>query len=142
MQAQGKEMHMFTLGQPDFQTPEYISEVCKKAIDDGYTTYPDYSGTPAFRQTVCDKYEIENGLKFDEQQVMSTCGAAQAVYLVLTSFLNPQQIQITPEGAAVRQLLFCDFLQMICGAAYIISAYVRCLQTYDIYACCKFYKKN
>ena len=89
MQAQGREMHMFTLGQPDFPTPSYISEACKKAIDDGYTTYPDYSGTPAFRQAVCDKYERENGLKFDEQQVISTCGAAQAAYLVLTSFLNP-----------------------------------------------------
>ena len=96
MQAQGREMHMFTLGQPDFPTPSYISEACKKAIDDGYTTYPDYSGTPAFRQAVCDKYERENGLKFDEQQVISTCGAAQAAYLVLTSFLNPGDEVLIP----------------------------------------------
>ena len=96
MQAQGREMHMFTLGQPDFPTPSFISEACKKAIDDGYTTYPDYSGTPAFRQAVCDKYERENGLKFDEQQVISTCGAAQAAYLVLTSFLNPGDEVLIP----------------------------------------------
>ena len=96
MQAQGREMHMFTLGQPDFPTPSYISEACKKAIDDGYTTYPDYSGTPAFRQAVCDKYERENGLKFKPSQVISTHGGAQAAYLVLTTFLNPGDEVIIP----------------------------------------------
>lgn len=37
LQAQGREMYMFTLGQPDFPTPKYICEACKKAIDEGYT---------------------------------------------------------------------------------------------------------
>ena len=113
MQAQGKEMHMFTLGQPDFPTPSYISEACKKAIDDGYTTYPDYSGTPAFRQAVCDKYERENGLKFDEQQVISTCGAAQAAYLVLTSFLNPGDEVLIPNP----MYNIYEKIAEICGAA-------------------------
>ncbi len=97
LQAQGREMYMFTLGQPDFPTPKYICEACKKAIDEGYTTYPDYSGTPAFRQAVCDKYERENGLKFDPIQVISTCGAAQAAYLVLTSFINDGDEVLIPD---------------------------------------------
>lgn len=92
----GQKMHNFTIGQPDFKTPEYIKDACKKALDDDFTTYADYAGPIGFRQAVCDKYERENGLKFEPQQVISTCGAAQAAYLVLTSLLNPGDEVLIP----------------------------------------------
>lgn len=97
LRKEGREMHNFTLGQPDFPTPKYIVDACKKAMDDGYTTYPGYAGIPSYRKAVCDKYERENALKFDPSQVISTCGAAQAAYLVLTSFLNPGDEIIIPD---------------------------------------------
>lgn len=96
MRAQGKQMYMFTLGQPDFPTPQYIVDACKKALDDGYTTYPPYEGPLVFRQAVCDWYEQRNGIKFDPKQVISTCGAAHGAYLVLTSFLNPGDEVLIP----------------------------------------------
>ncbi|MBQ3122824.1 MAG: pyridoxal phosphate-dependent aminotransferase [Firmicutes bacterium] len=112
LQAQGREMHMFTLGQPDFLTPDYIKEACKQAIDDNFTTYPDYCGPLTFRQAVVDKYERENGLKFDPMQVISTCGAAQAAYLVLTSFLNPGDEVLVPNP----MYNIYDNIANICGA--------------------------
>lgn len=96
LEAEGRKLHKFTLGQPDFATPQYIIDACKKALDDGYTTYADYAGPLSFRQAVCDKYERENGLTFDPEQVISTCGAAQAAYLVLSSFLNPGDEVLIP----------------------------------------------
>lgn len=96
LEASGADIVRFTYGQPDFPTPQYIVDACKKALDDGFTTYPDYCGPLNFRQAVCDKYERENGLKFTPDQVISTCGAAQAAYLVLTTFLNPGDELIIP----------------------------------------------
>lgn len=96
MQAQGRKMHNFTLGLPDFPTPQYVVDACKKALDDGFTTYPPYEGALNFRQAICDKYERENGIKFTPDQVLSTCGAAHAAYLVLTSFLNPGDEVLIP----------------------------------------------
>lgn len=97
MKETGRKMYNFTLGLPDFPTPQYIIDACKKAMDDGFTTYPDYEGALNFRQAICDKYERENGLKFTPDQVLSTCGAAHGAYLVLTSFLNPGDEVLIPD---------------------------------------------
>ena len=113
MRAQGRQMYMFTMGQPDFATPRYIIDACEKALEDGFTTYPAYEGPLVFRQAVCDKYERENSLKFDEQQVISTCGAAQAAYLVLTSFLNPGDEVLIPNP----MYNIYEKIAEICGAA-------------------------
>ncbi len=112
LEASGKEIVRFTYGQPDFPTPQYIVDACKKALDDGFTTYPDYCGPLNFRQAVCDKYERENGLKFDADQVISTCGAAQAAYLVLTTFLDPGDEVIIPNP----MYNIYKIIGQICGA--------------------------
>ena len=96
MEAEGKDMIRFTWGEPDFMTPDYIKEAAKKAIDDNFTKYSDYCGPLNFRKAVCDKYERENGLRFEPDQVISTVGAAQAAYLVLTTFLDPGDEIIIP----------------------------------------------
>ena len=96
MQEAGRKMHNFTLGQPDFPTPDYIKNACKKALEDGFTTYAPYEGALNFRQAICDKYERENGVHFDHDQVLSTCGAAHAAYLVISSFINPGDEVILP----------------------------------------------
>lgn len=97
VEATGKTVYRFTLGQPDFPTPQFIIDACSKAMNEGFTTYPDYCGPLNFRQAVCDKYERENGLKFEPGQVISTCGAAQAAYLVLTTFVNDGDEVLVPD---------------------------------------------
>ncbi len=105
-------MYNFTLGLPDFPTPDYIMDACKKALDDGYTTYPDYEGALTFRQAVCDKYERENGLKFAPNQVLTTIGAANGAYLVLTSLLNPGDEVLLPDP----MYNIYENISHICGA--------------------------
>lgn len=110
--AEGREMIRFTFGEPDFNTPEYIKEACIQAIRDNYTKYPDYSGPLNFRQAVCDKYARDNGLQFEPDQVISTCGAAQAAYLVLTTFVNPGDEVIVPNP----MYNIYNIISGICGA--------------------------
>ena len=112
VEATGKTVYRFTLGQPDFPTPQYIIDACSKAMNDGFTTYADYCGPLSFRQAVCDKYERENGLKFDPAQVISACGAAQAAYLVLTTFLNEGDEVLIPDP----MYNIYDNIATVCGA--------------------------
>ena len=96
IEASGQKIIRFTYGEPNFNTPDYIKEAAKKAIDENHTKYTDYTGSPAFQAAVAAKYERENGLKFKPSQVISTHGGAQAAYLVLTTFLNPGDEVIIP----------------------------------------------
>ena len=97
LEAEGRDIIRFTYGEPNFDTPKYIKDACTDALYNGHTKYSDYNGPIHFRQAVCDKYERENGLKFDPIQVISTCGAAQAAYLVLTSFINDGDEVLIPD---------------------------------------------
>ena len=60
--AQGIEVTALTLGQPDFDTPQYIIDACKKALDEGKTRYTDGSGIEELKQAICGKLEKENNL--------------------------------------------------------------------------------
>lgn len=112
MAASGREMVTFTIGQPDFPTPQYIKDACTKAMNDGLTGYGSYGGSLNFRQAVVDKYRRENGIEFEADQVLGTSGAAHAAYLVLTSFLNPGDEIILPNP----MYNIYEKISEICGA--------------------------
>ncbi len=113
LEAEGRDIIIFTYGEPNFDTPKYIKDACTDALYNGHTKYSDYNGPIHFRQAVCDKYERENGLKFFPDQVISTHGSAQAAYLVLTTFLNPGDEIIIPNPMYNIYRIIAE----ICGAA-------------------------
>ena len=108
----GKEVHKFSVGQPDFPTPEFIVKACQKALDDGFTKYPDYAGPLYFRQAVCDKYKRDNGLDYDPSQVLPTCGASMAAYVSINAFVNPGDEVLVPNPMYNIYKLSAE----ICGA--------------------------
>ena len=59
---EGIKVTALTVGQPDYDTPKYIVEACKKALDAGYTRYTDGDGIPELKKAVCAKLANENGL--------------------------------------------------------------------------------
>lgn len=109
----GREVHKFSVGQPDFPTPAFIVEACQKALADGFTKYPDYAGPLYFRQAVCDKYKRDNGLDYEPSQVLPTCGASMAAYVSICSFVNPGDEVLVPNPMYNIYNLSAD----ICGAA-------------------------
>ena len=110
----GKEVHKFSVGQPDFPTPDFIVEACRKALADGFTKYPDYAGPLYFRQAVCDKYKRDNGLDFEPSQVLPTCGASMAAYVSELAFLNPGDEVLLPNPMYNIYKLSAG----ICGAVF------------------------
>lgn len=76
---QGHKVVSLSLGEPDFDTPDFIKEAAKKAIDDNITHYPPVNGFLDVRQAICKKFERDNGLKYTPDQIVISTGAKQAI---------------------------------------------------------------
>ena len=70
MKAEGVSVIGFGAGEPDFNTPEYINNAAKKAIDIGFTKYTPASGMPELKKAICEKFLKDNGLKYDTDQIV------------------------------------------------------------------------
>ncbi len=94
---EGIKVTALTVGQPDYDTPKYIVEACKKALDAGYTRYTDGDGIPELKKAVCAKLEKENGLHYEPAEISVTTGVAQAMFVALMSTLNPGDEVLVPD---------------------------------------------
>ena len=95
--AQGIPVTALTLGQPDFDTPQYIIDACKKALDEGKTRYTAGSGIQELKEAVCQKLEKENGLHYTPNEISVTTGVAQGMFVALLSTLNPGDEVLVPD---------------------------------------------
>ena len=83
LRRQGKEIINLVVGEPDFDTPEYIRRAAYEAIERGETRYTQNAGTPALRTAIAVKLERENQLSYDPRQIIVTCGAKHAIFNAL-----------------------------------------------------------
>src|SRR5512139_908138 len=74
LKARGIDVISLSLGEPDFNTPDYIKEAAKKAIDDNYSKYPPVPGYNDLREAISEKFRKENGLNYTPDQVIVSAG--------------------------------------------------------------------
>ncbi|GEP90213.1 aspartate aminotransferase [Chitinophaga terrae (ex Kim and Jung 2007)] len=96
LKAQGIDVIDLSIGEPDFDTPAYIREAAKKAIDDGYTHYTPVAGYLDVRQAVVHKLKRDNGLTYTPEQIVVSTGAKQCLANVVLSVVNPGDEVIIP----------------------------------------------
>ena len=78
------------IGQPDFDTPEFIRDAAKQALDEGYTRYPPAKGFDDLRRAIAKKVKEENGLDADpDTEVYVAVGAMQVIFNTCLHLLNP-----------------------------------------------------
>ena len=87
--AKGFDVINLSFGEPDFQTPQYIKDAAKQALDDGYTFYTPVPGIPELRQAICDKFKRDNALDFLPNQIVVSTGAKQSLANAVLSLVNP-----------------------------------------------------
>ena len=80
LRAKGLNVINMSVGEPDFNTPENISNAGINAINDGITRYTPGAGLPALRQAACDKMARDNNLNFSPDQVIVSCGGKHSLY--------------------------------------------------------------
>jgi len=89
LRASGKDIISLGAGEPDFDTPEHIKKAAIKALAEGFTKYTPVDGTPSLKQTIIKKFEADNGLHYEDDQILVSCGGKQSFFNLTQALLNP-----------------------------------------------------
>lgn len=96
LKAAGQDIIDLSIGEPDFDTPEFIREAAIQAMHRGLTKYTAVDGIPALKQAIVDKFTRENQLVYEKNQVIVSAGAKQCLSNAFTALLNPGDEVIVP----------------------------------------------
>lgn len=96
LKNEGYDVIDLGVGEPDFNTPNYIVEAAKIAMDEGKTRYTPSSGVPELKEAIRNKFLRENNLVYTNNQITVTVGAKQALYNVFQVIINPGDEVIIP----------------------------------------------
>ncbi|MBL7884336.1 MAG: pyridoxal phosphate-dependent aminotransferase [Bacteroidia bacterium] len=96
LQAQGKDIISLSIGEPDFNTPDFIKDAAKKAIDNNITKYTPVPGILEVRKAISEKFKRDNNLNYAADQIVVSTGAKQSIANVILSMVNPGEEVIVP----------------------------------------------
>jgi len=108
----GVDVVAFTVGEPDFDTPDHIKEAGCRAIRDGFTKYTAPAGMPELRAAVARKFRTDNALDCTPEQVLVSNGGKQTIYMILLALVQPGDQVLLP---APYWVSYADQARM-CGA--------------------------
>src|SRR5262249_18213752 len=112
----GVKVFDFSLGEPDFLTPEHICAAAAKAMKDGHTHYTPANGIPALRVAVARFYQNVYGMAYKPEQVLISDGAKHSIHNALAATVGPGDEVIIPTPYWVS---YSDLVQMT-GASYVL----------------------
>ena len=96
MKVDGEDVINLAVGEPDFDTPSHVIEAAITAMQTGQTRYTHVAGTLTLRQAVCDKYQRDNQLSYQANQVLVSNGAKQNIYNLTVALLDTGDQVIIP----------------------------------------------
>ncbi|HEX9827600.1 MAG TPA: pyridoxal phosphate-dependent aminotransferase [Flavobacteriaceae bacterium] len=96
LKQQGVDVIGLSLGEPDFNTPDFIKEAAIQAIHDNYSSYPPVDGYLELKEAICLKFKRDNGLGYKPSQVVVSTGAKQSIANVCQVLLNPGDEVLLP----------------------------------------------
>jgi aspartate aminotransferase len=96
LKGQGKDIISLSLGEPDFNTPDYIKEAAIQAVNDNYNSYSPVDGYGDLKEAICLKFKRDNGLEYKPSQVVVSTGAKQSIANVAQVLLNPGDEVLLP----------------------------------------------
>ena len=96
LKAAGKDIIGLGAGEPDFDTPEHIQASAIKAIENGFTKYTAVDGTPSLKKAIIAKFKRDNGLDYQPNQILVSCGGKQSFFNLALAFLNKGDEVIIP----------------------------------------------
>ena len=96
LKTQGIDIIGLSLGEPDFNIPDFIKEAAKKAIDENYSSYTAVDGYAELKEAIAHKFKRDNGLSYAPSQIVVSTGAKQSLYNIAMAVLNPGDEVILP----------------------------------------------
>lgn len=122
LQLQGKDVINLSLGDPDFNTPDFIKEAAKKAIDEDYSHYPPVPGYTDLREVISKKFKRDNNLDFSPEQIVVSTGAKQSLANIMLALLNPGDEVLLPSPFWVT---YKEIIKLAGGIPVIIETTVE-----------------
>tara|TARA_B100000965_G_scaffold314207_1_gene274257 strand:- start:2979 stop:4175 length:1197 start_codon:yes stop_codon:yes gene_type:complete len=96
LKAQGKDVIALSLGEPDFNTPEFIKDAAKDAINNNFSHYTPVAGLDELRISIANKFKRDNQLVFSKDEIVVSTGAKQSLANICLSILNPGDEVLLP----------------------------------------------
>jgi len=96
LKAEGIDIIGLSLGEPDFNTPDYIKEAAIQAINDNYNSYTPVDGYAELKEAVCLKFKRDNNITYTPNQIVVSTGAKQSIANVAQVLLNPGDEVLLP----------------------------------------------
>lgn len=96
LKSQGMDIINLSVGEPDFDTPDFIKAAAIKAIQAGHTKYTANDGLPALKDAIIKKFKTENQLTYTRDQIIVSSGAKQCLYNAIQALINPGDEVIIP----------------------------------------------
>ncbi|MBO7215155.1 MAG: pyridoxal phosphate-dependent aminotransferase [Clostridia bacterium] len=96
LKSEGKSIIGFTAGEPNFNTPDYIIESAKQALDNGMTKYTPVAGIPELKKAIVEKFKRDNGLEYEESQIIVSDGAKSSLFHAIYCLVDEGDEVIIP----------------------------------------------
>ena len=119
MKAEGISIISFGAGEPDFNTPDYIINSAKKALDDGFTKYTAASGMPELKKAICEKFKKDNNLDYNQSQIIISTGAKSSLYHAICAIVDDGDEVILPSP---YWLTYPELIMLAGGKTVAVSA--------------------
>lgn len=121
LNEEGHDVISLSIGEPDFNTPDFIKEAAKRAIDENYSHYTPVSGYPELKDAIIRKFKRDNNLDYKPSQIIVSTGAKQSIYNVFQSIIGPGDEVIVP---APYWVTYTDIIKLSGGKPVIVETTV------------------
>ncbi len=118
LSAAGKDIIGLGVGEPDFDTPDHIKDAAIEALHNGFTKYTAVDGTPGLKKAIINKFKNENGLNYEANQILVSCGGKQSFFNLSLALLNEGDEVIIP---APYWVSYPDMVLVADGSPVIIT---------------------
>tara|TARA_B100000768_G_C11284547_1_gene381324 strand:- start:8969 stop:10183 length:1215 start_codon:yes stop_codon:yes gene_type:complete len=122
LKEDGNDVISLSLGEPDFNAPDFVKEACKKAVDDDYSHYPPVNGYGELREAICCKFLRDNDLVYTPDQIVVSTGAKQTISNVVYALVNPGDEVLLPAPFWVS---YAAMVQLAGGVPVIIPTQIE-----------------
>tara|TARA_B100001063_G_scaffold173293_1_gene162370 strand:+ start:615 stop:1751 length:1137 start_codon:yes stop_codon:yes gene_type:complete len=97
LRQKGEDIVVLTVGEPDFDTPQYIKDSAKEAIDAGMTKYTSVDGTLSLKESIIKKFKSENNLNYELDEIVVSAGCKQSIFNFLQVIIDEGDEVIIPQ---------------------------------------------
>ena len=122
LKSQGIDIISLSLGEPDFNTPDFIKDAAKEGIDKNFSKYMPVNGYQDLREAISDKFKRDNSIVYSTEQIVVSTGAKQSIANVVLSLINPGDEVIVP---APYWVSYAEIIKMAEGIPVFIETSIK-----------------